>query len=468
MKVITRFAPSPTGYLHIGSARTAIFNYLFAKHFGGKFLLRVEDTDKARSTESATKAIIDGMKWLGIDHDGEIVFQSTREKRHAEVARSLVELGKAYKCFATQEEIDEKRQEVIKAGGSFLFQSPWRDADEVSHPKDLPYVIRLKAPREGKTIIQDLVQGEVVVSNDVLDDMVLLRGDGTPTYMLAVVVDDHDMDVTHIIRGDDHLNNAFRQKILYEAAGFSVPVMAHIPLIHGADGAKLSKRHGAVGVEGYRDMGYLPDALFNYLLRLGWSHGDLDIITKDQAIEWFDGKHIGKAAARIDFDKMKFINAHYLRAMSNEELLQIIQNEWNLSEIKMDDVTKGYLLKAMDEIKVRSELTKDLADLATIYHYDNIYAVSEEARAVIDAADKVLIESIRQMIKDLQDWNKDSIQAGFKALAEERGLKLGAIMNPVRCILTGRAASPSVFEIIEVLGKDVVLSRFDQLFRASA
>ncbi len=311
MKVITRFAPSPTGYLHIGSARTAIFNYLFAKHYGGKFLLRIEDTDKARSTIEATNAILNGLEWLGVSHDDEIIYQSRRADRHGLVANDLVKKSKAYKCFSTQEDIEIERQKAIKKGESFLFKSPWRDAEESAHPQNKSFVIRLKAPREGKTIINDIIQGEVVVSNEILDDMVLLRSDGSPTYMLAVVVDDKDMDITHIIRGDDHLNNAFRQKLLYEACQWEVPVMGHIPLIHGQDGAKLSKRHGAVGIEWYRDEGYLPDALFNYLLRLGWSHGDEEIISKANAVEWFDGTHVGKSAARMDFEKLKYINGYW-------------------------------------------------------------------------------------------------------------------------------------------------------------
>lgn len=459
MTVITRFAPSPTGYLHIGSARTAIFNYLFAKHYNGKFLLRIEDTDKARSTKEATEAILEGMAWLGLDHDDEIIFQSTREKRHAEIAYKLLQENKAYKCFATQQQIDEQRQEAITCGKSFLFHSPWRDASDADHPQGLPYVIRLKAPRAGKTIINDMVQGEVVVNNEVLDDVVLLRSDGTPTYMLAVVVDDHDMNITHIIRGDDHLNNAFRQKILYQAAGFNVPQMAHIPLIHGIDGAKLSKRHGAIGVEKYKELGYLPDALFNYLLRLGWSHGDDDFISKEQAIKWFDGTSLGKAAARIDFEKMKFINSHYLRSMDNNLLVNLIEQDWQSQGIAFDRYVKEILLKAMDKLKVRCDLTKDLAELGLIYHPENIYNISDEAKNVIGSCSKSLIKEVETLIESLEKFDKENIQLAFKSLAEKNNLKLGQLMNPVRAILTGRTASPSVFEIIEILGRDIILTR---------
>ncbi len=459
MSVVTRFAPSPTGYLHIGSARTAIFNYLYARHFGGKYLLRIEDTDKARSTKEATDALLNGLKWLGIDYDGEVIYQSSREARHVELAYELVKLGKAYKCFATQEEIELEREQAIKDGKSFLFQSKWRELSESDHPTDKKYVIRLKAPRTGKTIIQDLVQGEVIVSNEILDDMVLLRGDGSATYMLAVVVDDHDMGITHIIRGDDHLNNGFRQKLLYEAAGWDVPIMAHIPLIHGPDGAKLSKRHGALGVEGYRDKGYLPDALFNYLLHLGWSFGDQEIISKAEAVKLFDGTHIGKAPSRIDFDKMKFINSKYLRALEDKDLIVIIEDEWKKENIVMDNITCTSLEKAIGEIKVRSELTKDLADLAKIYHSGNIYEFTLEAKEVIISTNDSVFHAVLEMMNSMDNFSKDNIQSSFKILAESLGMKLGQLMNPVRAIITGRTSSPSVFEIVAVLGKQAIINR---------
>ncbi len=459
MSIVTRFAPSPTGYLHIGSARTAIFNYLYAKHFGGKFFLRIEDTDKIRSTKEATNSLLNGLEWLRIDYDGEIIFQSQREARHVEVANELLAKGKAYKCFATQEEIEIERKNTIKDGKSFLFQSKWRNLPESYHNKDMKYVVRLKAPRDGKTIIHDQVQGEVVVSNDVLDDMVLLRGDGSPTYMLAVVVDDHDMGVTHIIRGDDHLNNGFRQKLLYEAAGWDAPIMAHIPLIHGPDGDKLSKRHGALGVDVYRDMGYISDALFNYLLHLGWSFGDKEIISRDDAIRLFDGTHIGKAPSRIDFNKMKFINAKYLRLFSNKDLILIIEEEWKKENIEMDKVTLSSLDKAVGEIKIRSELTKDLAELAKIYHSKDIYDFSSEAKEIIASTDVAIFESVADMIQSIDDITKENIQSSFKDLAEQLHMKLGQLMNPIRAIITGKTASPSIFEMIEILGKDAIVAR---------
>ena len=322
--IITRFAPSPTGFLHIGGARTALFNYLFAKHHGGKFLLRIEDTDRVRSTEAATEAIFDSLKWLGIDWDDEPVHQFARSDIHAAAARKLVEMGKAYYCFLTPEELEAEREEAIHEGRHYIVKSKWRDADPSTHPQDKSGAIRLKAPLAGETIIHDLVQGDVVVANDHLDDMILLRGDGTPTYMLAVVVDDHDMGVTHIIRGDDHLTNAARQIILYEAFDWEIPKMAHIPLIHGADGAKLSKRHGAVGVDWYKDEGYLPEAICNYLVRLGWSHGNDEIISREHAIEWFDVKAIGKSPSRLDWDKMRNVNMHYIKAADNARLMEFV------------------------------------------------------------------------------------------------------------------------------------------------
>lgn len=464
MKVKTRFAPSPTGFLHIGSARTAIFNYLFAKHYGGEFLLRIEDTDKARSTKEAFDAIINGLKWLGVKHDGEIVIQSQMLERHKEVAYELLKRGKAYKCFMSQEEIDVEREKAVRENKSFLLRSPWRDKSESEHPKDSPFVIRIKAPRSGSSVINDLVQGEVKVSNEILDDLVLLRSDGTPTYMLAVVVDDHDMNITHIIRGDDHLNNAFRQKIIYEAMDWNVPEMGHIPLIHGEDGAKLSKRHGAIGVEAYRDMGYVPDALFNYLLRLGWSHGDDEIIPKDEAIKWFDGAHLGKAPSRIDFAKMRHVNSIYIKNMSTNDLIAFIEQEWKKENIAIDQLTKANLLLAIDEIKVRSELVGDLANIAKIYHVENLYPIDQDAMDVISSLSKYALEEMVELISNIKAENKEGIQEIFKAFASQKGIKLGEVMKPLRAILTGKLASPSVFEIIQIIGKKKTLERIARFY----
>ncbi len=452
-KIVTRFAPSPTGFLHIGSARTALFNYLFAKHHGGKFLLRIEDTDRARSTQEATDALLSGLRWLGLEWDEEPVFQFSRSNIHAKAAKELVEKGGAYYCFMTQAEIEVERNAAMMEGHSFIIKSPWRDADPSTYPKDQKPVIRLKAPKIGETITKDLVQGDVVVANDHLDDMILLRSDGTPTYMLAVVVDDHDMGVTHIIRGDDHLTNAARQILLYQAFGWDIPQMAHIPLIHGPDGAKLSKRHGAVGVEWYEEAGYLPEAMCNYLLRLGWSHGDHEIITRQDAIKWFDIGHIGKAPSRLDFDKMKYINAHYIKEMPNdkllEKLLKLLPDVSNASKIAIG--------KALDSLKPRCHLINEIAEMSKIYIIEDEIVISEDAKLIIEASEKKLIEEAIKTIETATDL--EYISDLLKALAEKHGLKIGELMKPLRALLTGMNNSPSVFEIINIIGKEASVKR---------
>lgn len=455
MEVITRFAPSPTGYLHIGSARTALFNYLFAKHNKGKFLLRIEDTDKQRSAKEATRAILSSLKWLGIDYDGEEVYQSQRENRHQEIADELVKNGKAYYCFSSQEEIAALRQKALENKEHFIFHSPWRDKTSEHYPKDIKPVVRIKAPREGNTIVRDKLQGDVVVMNSHLDDMVLLRSDRTPTYMLAVVVDDHDMGVTHIIRGDDHLNNASRQQLIYQAMGWHIPVMVHIPLIHGPDGAKLSKRHGALGVESYQEMGYLPEALNNYLLRLGWSHGDSEIISTSQAIEWFTIEGLGKSPARLDFAKMKHLNAHYLRKCDNMELAEIIYNALP----KLSDKSKNNIYLALDSIKPRVELMTELSDVAKIYIIDDEIKIEEGAAQIIKDADAILVSKVAELIEKIEEFSKDNIQAELTALASSMEMKLGELMKIVRAFITGRVNSPSVFEVIEIIGKEQSLKR---------
>ncbi len=454
--IITRFAPSPTGYLHIGGTRTALFNYLFAKHHGGKFLLRVEDTDKERSTASATDAILTSMRWLGLNWDDDVVYQSLRAERHKEAALELIKSGRAYYCFSSKEEIDAERQSAIALGRSFLFNSPWRDVDPAEYPKDQQPVVRMKVPRYGETIIHDLVQGDVVVENSHIDDMVLLRADGTPTYMLAVVVDDHDMGITHIIRGDDHLTNAARQIVLYKAYGWKVPEMAHIPLIHGPDGAKLSKRHGAVGVEWYRDSGYLPEALCNYLLRLGWSHGDDEIISREEAIKWFDVKSIGKSPSRLDFEKLKNVNGHYIKNADDERLTQLMESSLD------DDISsksKACMLRGMAGLKTRANLISDLASLAKIYILDQDIDISAEAEAVIKETAPELIEEVIEMVKDLDVTSHDIVQEAFKAFAVSRSMKIGEVMKPIRALLTGSLASPSVFEIISIIGAEHSIQR---------
>ncbi|MGX6960846.1 MAG: glutamate--tRNA ligase [Rickettsia endosymbiont of Pentastiridius leporinus] len=460
--VITRFAPSPTGFLHIGSARTALFNYLFARHNNGKFLLRIEDTDKERSTQEAVEAIFAGLKWLGLNWDGEVIFQSKRNDLYKEAALKLLAEGKAYYCFTSQEEIEKQRQKALENKQHFIFHSEWRDKDSSAYPKDIKPVIRLKTPSTGSITIHDTLQSDVVIENSHIDDMVLLRGDGTATYMLAVVVDDHDMGITHIIRGDDHLTNAARQIAIYNALGYNVPSMTHIPLIHGADGAKLSKRHGALGVEAYRDMGYLPESLCNYLLRLGWSHGDDEIISKEQAIEWFNLESLGKSPARLDFGKMNSLNSHYLRMLDGNSLtaktVEILKRNYQVSEQE----TK-YIKQGIQSLLVRSETLLDLANLAKIYLTGSPVIYTEEAKEIIANCDKELINQVIENLNKLESFDKDSVQSKFKEIAAKNGLKLNEIMKPVRALITGITATPSVFEIAEILGKENILKRLKNI-----
>ncbi|MDX1916955.1 MAG: glutamate--tRNA ligase [Rickettsiaceae bacterium] len=453
MNVITRFAPSPTGYLHIGSARTALFNYLFARHFGGKFLLRIEDTDSNRSTLEATNAIFEGLEWLGIKHDDKAVFQSKNTKRYKQVALELLNKGAAYKCFMTQEEVNAEREKCIKEGRSFLLDSKWRDATEAEHPKNQAFVIRIKAPRSGDSIIHDIIQGQVTTECSALDDMVLLRSDGTPTYMLAVVVDDHDMKITHIIRGDDHLNNAFRQKIIYEAMNWQIPIMGHIPLIHGQDGAKLSKRHGALGVNSYKEMGYLPEALNNYLMRLGWSYGDEEIISIEESIKRFDGSNLGKSPARIDFAKMDHINGIYIRNKDDESIIEFIINKWQKEGIDWDGKTAINIKQAIGSIKTRSSRMLDAAELAKLYHSKALtLSFEEEAVYIIQNSDTVLVQEIIAKLLMIDDAGEEDINSMFKQLAKEKNMKLGELMKIVRAFLTGKTSSPSLFELIAIIG----------------
>lgn len=459
MTVITRFAPSPTGYLHIGGARTALFNYLFAKHHGGKFLLRIEDTDIARSTISAKQAIIDSLEWLDLKHDSEIIYQSQRVERHVQIAEELVAAGKAYYCFTPQEEIITLRDKAREDGEHFIFCSKWRDAGASQVTAGQKAVIRLKSPREGETVVDDLLQGKVVVQNSHLDDMVLLRSDGTPTYMLAVVVDDHDMGITHIIRGDDHLSNASRQQLIYQALGWDVPKMVHIPLIHGPDGAKLSKRHGALGAQEYKNMGYLPEALNNYLLRLGWSHGDTEIIERAQAIEWFDINGMGKSPARLDFDKMKHMNAHYLRQMDNDVLSKMVFDNIGYA---LSAESKKYIELAMESLKPRAELVTDLCEMAAMFIVDRPLDYTQDAKELIDYADSDLINQVVSGLQSITQFDKENIQSCLKAIADSHGIKLGELMKYVRAFIAGRTASPSVFEMIEILGKDNSIARMSR------
>jgi glutamyl-tRNA synthetase len=459
MTVITRFAPSPTGYLHIGGARTALFNWLFARHHHGKFLLRIEDTDRARSTEAAIDAIHEGMRWLGLDSDGEVLYQFSRADRHAEVARELVAKGQAYYCYTSPEELTALRDQATAEKRNFRFDSPWRDATATpptaSTPRGIQPVIRLKSPRDGVVIIPDKVQGDVTIGCDQLEDVVLLRSDGTPTYMLAVVVDDHDMGITHIIRGDDHLTNAAKQMLIYQAMGWDIPVFAHVPMIHGADGAKLSKRHGALGVEAYRGMGYLPETMRNYLLRLGWSHGDDEIISTEQAMEWFNLEAIGQSPARLDFSKLENLNGYYIRQAADDRLVSLILPllEKQLA-VKLPAPAISRLIHAMKGLKERAKTINELAANALFYVHPLPLPMQENAKPVLqDAANQAILQAMMARLEALTEWNHDALSALAKDYATETGVKLGTVMQPLRVALTGSTTSPSVFEILEVLGK---------------
>jgi glutamyl-tRNA synthetase len=455
--VVTRFAPSPTGYLHIGGARTALFNWLYARHTGGKFLLRIEDTDRVRSTKEAIDAILDGMRWLGLDWDGHEYYQSQFWSRHAEIAHRLLERGAAYRCYMTQDELAEQREKAKAERKPFRINSPWRD---VSDEQDKPYVIRLKAPREGETVIDDQVQGRVTVQNAELDDFILLRSDGTPTYMLAVVVDDHDMGVTHVIRGDDHLNNAFRQLAIIRAMGWPEPTYAHVPLIHGPDGAKLSKRHGAMGVDAYRDeLGLLPEAVDNYLLRLGWGHGDDEIISREQAIEWFDLPQVGKSPSRFDFKKLENLNGHYIREADDGRLADLIA-----PKLGLPDARKEQLAQAMPELKARAHTLNELADGARFLFATRPLKVDEAASELLTGDARSLLASAHAKLVALANWDAPVLEAAIREVAEGTGVKLGKLAQPLRAALTGRTTSPGIFDVLVLLGREESLARIaDQM-----
>ncbi|HEV2596263.1 MAG TPA: glutamate--tRNA ligase [Sphingomicrobium sp.] len=456
--VVTRFAPSPTGFLHIGGARTALFNWLYARHTGGKFLLRIEDTDRARSTSEAIDAILDGMRWLGLDWDGHEYYQSQFWARHAEVAHRLLERGAAYRCYMTQEDLAQQRELAQRERRPFRISSPWREVRD--EQGDRPFVIRLKAPREGETVIEDQVQGRVTVQNAEIDDFILLRSDGTPTYMLAVVVDDHDMGVTHVIRGDDHLNNAFRQLAIIRAMGWPEPTYAHVPLIHGSDGAKLSKRHGAMGVDAYRDeLGLLPEAVNNYLLRLGWGHGDDEIITREQAIQWFDLPNVGKSPSRFDFKKLENLNGHYIREADDARLSDLVAPRLGLSS-----EAKQLLVRAMPELKPRANTIDQLADGARFLFADRPLAIDEAALALLSADARAILHAAHEKLSGLADWHLPSLEAAIREVAEGSGVKLGKLAQPLRAALTGRTTSPGIFDVLELLGRDESLARIaDQM-----
>jgi glutamyl-tRNA synthetase len=461
--VVTRFAPSPTGFLHIGGARTALFNWLYARGRGGKMLLRIEDTDRARSTSGAIDAILDGLRWLGLDWDGEVIYQHTRADRHREAVEQMLAAGRAYRCYASQQELDEMREKARREGRARLYDGRWRDRDPGGAPSGVKPAIRLKAPLEGETAIDDKVQGRVVWQNSDLDDLVLLRSDGSPTYMLSVVVDDHDMGVTQIIRGDDHLTNAARQKQIYEALGWEVPAMAHIPLIHGPDGAKLSKRHGALGVEAYRAMGYLPVALRNYLVRLGWSHGDQEIFSTEEMTSLFDLDRVGRSPSRFDFAKLENLNAHYLRATPDDELVAALQA---FAPFRPDGkevaprlaARRAQLLAAMPGLKERAKTLNELIDGAAFIFAERPLQLDDKARALLTSDARKVLRLALAALKETE-WRADKLDAAVREFAEREGLKLAAVAQPLRAALTGRATSPGIFEVMVVLGREESLAR---------
>ncbi|HKF72207.1 MAG TPA: glutamate--tRNA ligase [Stellaceae bacterium] len=459
MSVVVRFAPSPTGYLHIGGARTALFNWLYAKHHGGRFLLRIEDTDRARSTQAAVDAIIDGMTWLGLDWDGDVVMQSARMARHAELARALLAQGRAYHCYCTPEELETMRERARKEGRPVRYDGTWRDRVLDGPLPNVPPVIRLKAEQEGETVIEDRVQGRVVVSNQQLDDLIILRSDGTPTYNFSVVVDDHDMEITHVIRGADHLTNAFRQTQIYRALGWAEPVFAHVPLIHGPDGAKLSKRHGALGIEAYREMGYLPEALRNYLLRLGWGHGDAEIISTEQAIAWFDIDAVGQAPARFDFVKLANLNGHYIREAADSRLGELVTPRLEIALGRaLDGGERARLVAAMPGLKARAKTLVELAENARFYVEHRPIPRDPKAEALLTSQARMLLSSLSPKLA-ASAWEPGALEEAVRRQADGMGLKLGALAQPLRAALSGSTTSPPIFEVMAVLGRDETLGR---------
>ena len=463
--VVTRFAPSPTGFLHIGGARTALFNWLYARGRGGKMLLRIEDTDRERSTEAAIEAILDGLSWLGLDWDGETVYQFSRSARHREAVEALLAAGHAYHCYASPEELAQMREKARAEGRAKLYDGRWRDRDPSVAPPGIKPVIRFKAPLSGETAIEDQVQGRVVWQNENLDDLVLLRSDGTPTYMLAVVVDDHDMGITHVIRGDDHLTNAARQTQIYNALGWKVPVMAHIPLIHGPDGSKLSKRHGALGVDAYRAMGYLPAAMRNYLVRLGWSHGDQEIFSTEEMVAAFDLPQIGRSPARFDFAKLESLNGHYMRQTADADLLheveRVLPHIAGGAELaaKLTPETRAKLLAAMAGLKERAKTLVELVDGARFIVADRPLALDEKAKGLLTTEARHLLGGVSEDLGAIEPWSAETTEQAVRAFAERKGIKLGSVAQPLRAALTGRTTSPPIFDVLAVLGKAESLGR---------
>ncbi|MEM6465707.1 MAG: glutamate--tRNA ligase [Pseudomonadota bacterium] len=458
--VVTRFAPSPTGFLHIGGARTALFNWLFARHHGGRFLLRIEDTDRARSTPEATQAILDGLTWLGLDWDGEAVSQAAQAKRQAAVAHAMLESGTAYRCYATKEDIEAAKAAEAEAGRPALFRSPWRDSTEI---RNAPYVVRLKAPQTGETVVKDAVQGTVTWKNEQLDDLVLLRSDGTPTYMLAVVVDDHDMGVTHVIRGDDHLTNAARQTLIYQAMDWDVPVFAHIPLIHGPDGAKLSKRHGALGVEAYAEMGFPPEAMRNYLARLGWSHGDDEFFSTEQAIAWFDLDGIGKSPARFDLKKLENLSGQHFKSMDSALLVELVLGFAAAhTDLSFTEDQIALFHRAAPALAARGKTVPKLIESAQFFLSERPLDFDEKSAQTLDSVSRGMLKRLTSRLRDAS-WTQPEIEELLHSFAAEEELKFGKVAQPLRAALSGQSASPSVLEMMEILGKEESLGRLDDV-----
>jgi glutamyl-tRNA synthetase len=463
--VVTRFAPSPTGFLHIGGARTALFNWLYAKAKGGVMLLRIEDTDRERSTAEAIDAILDGLDWLGLHWEGEPLFQHSRSERHQEIAEQLLAEGNAYKCYCTAEELAEMREQARAQGKPPVYDGTWRDRDPADASTDVAPSIRFKAPREGETVINDQVQGRVVVANKELDDLILMRSDGSPTYMLSVVVDDHDTGITHVIRGDDHLTNAARQSQIFASLGWQTPIFAHVPLIHGPDGSKLSKRHGALGVEAYRDMGYLPAALRNYLVRLGWSHGDQEIFSTEEMIHLFDLGNIGRSPSRFDLAKLDSLNSHYIKETSDDELIRLIRdssdhlNMPEASRIPDTEAEWKMLEQALSLLKTRANTLIDLIDKAQFIFANRPIEIDAKARKLLDNDAVSRLGDVAARLEGLEDWSIPSIEAALRAYSEETGLGLGKIAQPLRAALTGQTSSPGIFDVLALLGREESLGR---------
>ena len=463
MKIVTRFAPSPTGNLHIGSARTALFNWLFAKNTKGKFLLRIEDTDKARSTEDSINKILDGLKWLDLKWDGEIIYQSKKQKRHSEIANELLDKGLAYKCFCSEDDLNKMREDAKILKKPFRYNRMWRDKNPNDAPKGVNPVIRIKAPTKNETVINDIIQGTIKVSNEEMDDFIIMRSDGTPTYMLSVVVDDHDMNVTHIVRGHDHLTNTFRQNIIYDAMKWGKPKTAHIPLILGSDGSKMSKRHGAIDVEEYKNKGILPNALINYMLRLGWSHGDDEIISLENAIKWFSLEKMGKSPAKFDYDKLISVNSHYILELKNDEIIKFLKNYYDKKyNIKLDTASIDRLNLGLNDIKSRSRDLNQLAEMSLFYCTKFPLTISKKAEKYIKKADKGIFKELLIVLKNIEnDFKKQKIEEIIAKFLIEKGLKLSDIIQYIRAMITGLDVSPRIYDIMEILGYQEMKKRIE-------